>query len=717
MQVSDMARLRIHINTLLRKQEQDGEELFFRVLHIDGASGWLAVIDVQTPNALPEWWEISSLAIEMESDEVELANDDPFLADTRGDESFSESSLKVRDQRWHILEPVLGDAQLQLALLKKENRGGLISELHSLTGTSRSKLYLWLRQFWQKGQTPNALLPEFGRCGAPGKTREPGEAKRGRRSKLAKADPEMQGMNVTEGVRRLLVKGAKRYWKQRYNGRKLTLRDAYQKTLEVFFRDSLEFRDGVFVPILKGQDELPTLRQFEYWSKKDLDLETLTKNREGKGRYLLKNRPVTGSTEHLSNGPGDLYQIDATVGDIYLVSSIDRRYVVGRPIIYIVVDHWSQMIVGFHVGVEGPSWQGAMMALENAFTEKVSFCKRYGKEIDEREWPCDVYPRQITGDRGEMISYASDRLVSAFNISVANTPPNRPDFKGLVEGQFKLINETGIKRQPGWVDKLKERGGPDYRWDATLDLKSFTQLMIEIILYNNQGRRLQGPVPQEYPLETDRNPTPQDLWEWGTSTFRGRGRKMSREMVQASLLPTKKARATRQGLELHSCKLCYQSATAVHEGWFLGGIGRKGKKVEVSYDPRDVSSIFLRLENGKVEECPLTPRHLHRYAGKPLDEVMDLKDRRDIAQNMDRHRRHQDRAEFNARIDQITERAQEERKEALGNRARPEVDRIRETRREERDVLRGEQAFSGSELNGPEDEYGPDDDEYIPIPD
>lgn len=472
-----MNSLQIHTNALLSNQEKDEKQAFFRVLHIDGESGEIALIDVQGPNALPEWWEISSLASRMESNLVKLVNDDPFLADTRGDDCFTEESTEVRDKRWEILEPVLGDTQLHVGLLKKESRGGIISELHSLTGTSRSKLYLWLRQFWQEGQTPNALLPKFARCGAPGKTREPGDAKRGRPSKLAKAEPGMEGMNVTEEVRQLLVKGAKRYWKQWYNGRKLTLKEAYQKTLEVLFRDSLEYKDGVFVPILKGQNELPTFNQFGYWAKKDLDLKTLTINREGSGSYLLTNRPVTGSTEHLSNGPADLYEIDATVGDIYLLSSIDKRYVVGRPVIYFVVDHWSRMIVGFYVGFEGPSWQGAMMALENAFTEKVSFCERYGKEIDEREWPCDVYPRQITGDRGEMISYASDRLVSAFNISVANTPPYRPDFKALVEGQFKLINDITIKRQPGWVNKLKKRGGPDYRLDATLDLKSFTLLM------------------------------------------------------------------------------------------------------------------------------------------------------------------------------------------------------------------------------------------------
>ncbi len=71
-------------------------------------------------------------------------------------------------------------------------------------------------------------------------------------------------------------------------------------------------------------------------------------------------------------GPGAKYQIDATVGDIYLVSQFDRSDIIGRPVMYFVMDSYSRMVTGMYVGLEGPSWAGAMMAIENAASDKVA---------------------------------------------------------------------------------------------------------------------------------------------------------------------------------------------------------------------------------------------------------------------------------------------------------------------------------------------------------
>lgn len=46
------------------------------------------------------------------------------------------------------------------------------------------------------------------------------------------------------------------------------------------------------------------------------------------------------------------------------------------------------MIVGFYVGLEGPSWNTAMMALNYTFREKVGLCKEYGVDISHEQWPC-----------------------------------------------------------------------------------------------------------------------------------------------------------------------------------------------------------------------------------------------------------------------------------------------------------------------------------------
>jgi hypothetical protein len=37
-------------------------------------------------------------------------------------------------------------------------------------------------------------------------------------------------------------------------------------------------------------------------------------------------------------GPGQIFEVDATVADVYLISSSDPNIIVGRPVVYIVVD-------------------------------------------------------------------------------------------------------------------------------------------------------------------------------------------------------------------------------------------------------------------------------------------------------------------------------------------------------------------------------------------
>lgn len=51
-------------------------------------------------------------------------------------------------------------------------------------------------------------------------------------------------------------------------------------------------------------------------------------------------------------GPGSRYQIDATIGDVYLVSEYNRNQIIARPIIYVVIDVFSRMITGVYVGLE-----------------------------------------------------------------------------------------------------------------------------------------------------------------------------------------------------------------------------------------------------------------------------------------------------------------------------------------------------------------------------
>ena len=173
--------------------------------------------------------------------------------------------------------------------------------------------------------------------------------------------------------------------------------------------------------------------------KKTYQSEEKLRKRKGNRKYELNHRAVLGTSVGDLYGPGTKYQIDATIADVYIVSSFNRNWIIGRPVIYVVIDVFSRMVVGLYVGLEGPSWFGAMMALANTASDKVSYCKQYGIDITKEEWDCHYLPQTLLADRGELEGYNVERLISAFHMKVENTPPYRADWKGIVDSILESL--------------------------------------------------------------------------------------------------------------------------------------------------------------------------------------------------------------------------------------------------------------------------------------
>jgi hypothetical protein len=202
------------------------------------------------------------------------------------------------------------------------------------------------------------------------------------------------------------------------------LAECYHAMLKDNFTDA-------FINPNHGRQELlvrvgsPTLRQFRYWYGKDNDIFAVNRRRHTARKYDKDMRGLLGTSLDEVSGPGDRYQIDATIADVYLVSRYDRHRIVGRPVVYVIIDVFSHLITGVYVGFEGPSWIGAMEALSVAVLDKVSYCNRFGIEILPEEWPSVGMPVRLLGDRGEMAGRMVETLINSFNVHVENTPISR----------------------------------------------------------------------------------------------------------------------------------------------------------------------------------------------------------------------------------------------------------------------------------------------------
>lgn len=653
--------MKLFVSMLLEWQSDTETSRIERLLWIDPSYTDVAKIELLNPKALPVWQKCNELEEAIATQQAHVLEIDPYASLLKPEDTIPEKHRERRDRAWEIIAPLVENKDANIFF--SHGRGTLLNAWVEEIGCTKMTLYKYLRRYWQGGQTSNALLPLFDKCGAPGKERQSREKKRGRPSKISQVTQMSVGVNVDNKIREKFSQGIRKFY-ENIQGR--TLQDAFQKTLEKYFHKGYTLSpNGALIPCLPPAHELPTFGQFRYWYEKERDATQALSSREGKRRYNLRHREVLGDSTQIAFGPGSIYQIDATIGDIYLVSSLDRTRIIGRPVIYVLIDVFSRMIAGLSVTLEGPSWLGAMQALENAAIDKVPFCQEYGIEITEEDWPCHHLSEVIIADRGELEGYNADNLVRALNITVSNTPPYRADWKAIVERNFRLSNDKVIHWAPGAVYKPRERGDNDYRLDAVLDLHQFRKLMILATLDHNKDHRMNWYRMDEFMIQEHVEPYPLDLWNWGICNRAGHLRVRSRDILRLNLLPSEQASVTFRGIRFQG--LLYSCDLALQEQWFVRARERGSWKIDVAYDPRSLNNIYLRLNRGQQLECCQLIDAEQTFRGRDLYETLDHFEIRKQQQEISRSRSQQSRASLNAQVEQIIIEAKEQISTALEN--------------------------------------------------
>jgi putative transposase len=631
-----------------------------RVIWLDAERRTVITIDIFAHGAMPTLRLYDDLTRAITSDAARILTTDPYAELRRRDQDINPSQRQRRDETWRFLGPLIAEHNTEL-LLRPDRRGLLIRECAARDGLSKAVIYKYLRRYWQAGRTPNALLPAFDKCGGRGKRRHPRTgtqeaAKLGRPSARAVNSGRRLGIRITPEIERKFERGVKQFYETRAER---SLRDAYQLTLEAFFHDGYTLIAGTPVPVLPIAEDLPSFGQFRYWYDKHRDAQREDKARRGERAYNLTGRALLGDSTQMASGPGSLYQIDATIGDIYLVSSFDRTRIIGRPVIYVCIDVFSRLVTGIAVALEGPSWLGAMLALDNVAEDKVALCAGYGIEITDEMWPCHHLPEAILADRSEFEGYDADNLVGSLGVSIHNTPPYRADWKGIIERHFRIANDKFIHFMPGAVARQRDRDESDHRLDAVLTLDEFRKLFICHVLNHNGSHYLSDYQKDSFMIADAVERYPLDLWNWGIKNCSGHLRTLPREIVRLNLLPRKQATITPQGIRFEP-ELYYTCELALREGWFARAGRRGASKIEVAYDPRSVDLIYLCLEGGRrLEVCHLTAASAKAFCGHDWHEVIDYSALEAQAKDAARTRFIRSEAEAHALQKQIVTEAME----------------------------------------------------------
>ncbi|MGG1940422.1 Mu transposase C-terminal domain-containing protein [Paenibacillus polymyxa] len=610
-------------------------------------------------------------------------------------EAIAEKEQKRWNQAIEVINMIATNDFEPNVFLPNE-RAKLIQKASEQSCLSPSTIAKYLKRYWKRGKNFYALLSDYDSCGGVGRERQLSK-KVGRRSKYTSIYGEMV---ISDEVKRLFrIALDKFYYTAKPN--RPSLRWAYEQMIKEYFAVKQNTESRIIIPVVEEGSPLPSFGQFRYWFNKWRDPKREVTSREGTRKFQQNYRPVLGSTQQDAYAPAAVFQIDATILDVHVASEFFRNRILGRPTCYIVVDSYSHLIAGIHVSLESPSWAGgAMMALMNASEDKVEYCKRFGIEIQKEEWPVSGFiPESVLADRGEMLTSKAISMIEHLQIAVKNTPPFRPDWKPLVERYFGIIQNHAKPFMPGAVYKdANDRGVKDRRLNTSLTLADVTRILIKCVLHYNNFHHLADYERDENQIAENVSPIPIHLWNYGIQYKSGKLRRVSKDVLRFNLLPSERATVTPKGIRFNG--MLYSCEIALKEKWFVRA--RKGTfKVDISYDPRCVTQIYLRLGRNEYDVCYLLESQL-RYKDKSTDDVdfllaMEQKEKAGL-----KDQELGQRISLAAEIEEIVQEAvQKTKAEAVPESNAKKLREIRENRRKETERNREQESIILSGVRQP----------------
>lgn len=561
------------------------EGMMYRVLKTIGTDiVWIAMDDQK---AFPVMESINAIE-QLINDEKLIRVDDPYAYLSQEDPQLGSKALKIRDKYFRIITPLIKEPLFYIPKVRTKT----INAILEAEDISKPYIYRIARRFWQRGQIPNALLPDYRNSGGKGKRRQAKDKKLGRPRIYA------------EGVGALIDEATEKLFRIVIDKYLLSTESEFSVP---FAHRRLKLLYDQYFPETP-ESEKPTKWQLKHFYDREYGFEERILKKTSSQIYKKDIRPLSSTATMHAQGPGSRYEIDATIADIILVSDFDRNQPVGRPILYIVVDVFSRFIVGWYIGFENPSYVAAIQSLHMAMTDKSQLISSLGIKYQDLDWPTAGLPEAILADRGELLGYQIESLESSFLVRIENTPPYRGDAKGVVERNFRSLQAEFKPFAPGVVSGtiVKKRGGKNYWLDGKLTASEFTEIIVSsIIMHNFVDPMEKYDRSEDMPAELPSIPV--HLWNWGLQNRTGRLRKADGDSLRIALLPRQQATTSEKGICVFG--LYYSSPEILSSGWLhRTKISNRPESVTVSYDPNIADEVYLFFKPHSREywTCKLT---------------------------------------------------------------------------------------------------------------
>lgn len=502
---------------------------------------------------------------------------------------------KEYERRITAMAGFLNFRRLEEGILVHGGLSGLVKEAMSVAGVSRAFVYKQWSNLVRFGIGELSLYPRQDLSGAPGQRRfcSPGGRKKPGPKTLAERIAIAGGTPAVP-----LQPGMTEEWQDRMlaayrqiQAPTLSLRAVYEQAIGSAFVRNFKHAGRELVPVELKEGDYPNFGQFKWLITTRKSALERIQERTTKGHFDRALRGLTGKSWLGVAGPGHTWAIDSTVGDIYLRSSVNRAWIIGRPIVYIIADVWSTSIVGFYVCLSGPSWDTAKASLFSAVTDPLTMGSLWGYQplisLDPHPTLCYC----LMCDRGEYLSRAASQTLLELKVSGSYAPPYRPDLKGLVEVLHRITKDQQFPFIPGAIDFRRE----EYELrrvrmeDSAFTLPEYVEYLHGVFWRYNLTADRTGRL-DAHMIGEGVFPSPAGLWRYGHQIGLGFSRSTPTADLIQQLLPQTQGRIKKDGVYVGG--QCYEPPQLPGLDWTTKARNLGYEDITARYYPGSVSRVW-----------------------------------------------------------------------------------------------------------------------------
>lgn len=403
--------------------------------------------------------------------------------------------------------------------------------------------------------------------------------------------------------------------------------------------------------ILKPSSERPSYTQFTYYLYNSSSYKDRKESRLGIREFRNNHRMLKSDTQSNSCGPGDRVEIDAWECPVYVVDNEVKTKVLGKPVLYAMIDTTTKMILAASLSFENNSNIGlTSLFLNLALTKDDSKIKK--EEILSSYNICNqpgILPREVVSDRGsDFISKDFEKVLDRLNINHRIAPAATGSYKGNIE---QLFNQLNILIKPHLLNLgyVTDDYGSKHTKEACITINDLARVLHDSIIAKNI-KFMDNYKPTKDMVDKNIKLSPIGLWDYYISFTGNAPRKiLDTKQYAYDLMCEGKAKISRLGMSFDGLVYDCSPDKELYDKVFSG----TNKNINIRYDPRDTSAIYY-IREGQMFKANINKNLLSNssYAGISWYEYRNYKkQRKEISKS---------NTEFNENIDILHARAMNE---------------------------------------------------------